>query len=262
MTMASGGFFKKFRIAILLLVLVFVGLNSWLTKIRSTDWDRELWVVVYPINGDDSAASARYIRQLKQDIFNPIETFMQREGQSYHIAVRDPVTLKLAGEIPELPPVRPRSNNVPEIIWWSLKTRYWTWRVNNFNGPANDIQLFVLYFDPDQHDVLDHSIGLQKGMIGIVNAYASRSMEAKNNVIITHELLHTLGATDKYDFKNNQPQWPDGYANPDQRPLYPQTKAEVMAGRIPLSKSQAEIPKSLYYTVIGAQTAREINWLH
>ena len=258
--MASGGFFKKFRIAILLLILIFVALNSWLAKVRSTDWDRELWVVVYPINGDNSDASARYIRNLRQDVFSPIESFMQREGQSYHVPVKEPFTIKLAHELSEQPPPRPHSHNILDTVWWSLKTRYWTWKVNDFVGPANDIQPFVRYFDPDQHEVLDHSIGLQKGMIGIVNAYASRQLEAKNNVVIAHELLHTVGATDKYDFATNQPLWPEGYASPDQRPLYPQTRAEIMAGRVPMSKTSAEIPKSLYYTVVGEQTAREINW--
>jgi hypothetical protein len=259
--MASGSFFKKFRIAILLLILVVVGLNSWLTKIRSTDWDRELWVIVYPINGDDSVVSAGYIRDLRQDVFSPIEAFMQREGRSYHIPVSTPFTIKLAHELSQRPPPRPHSNNVLDTIWWSLKTRYWTWKVNDFKGPANDIQLFVLYFDPAQHEVLDHSIGLQKGMIGIVNAYASGQLEAKNNVVIAHEMLHTLGATDKYNFATNQPQWPEGYAAPKQRPLYPQTRAEIMAGRVPLTETKAAMPKSLYYTVIGEQTAREINWL-
>jgi len=259
--MTSRSFFKKFRITLLLLILAFVGLSSWLTKIRSTDWDRELWVVVYPVNGDGSKASARYIKELQQAVFSPIETFMQREALSYQVPIKEPITIKLAGEINELPPPRPRFNNMVEIAWWSLKTRFWAWRVNNFEGPANDIQLFVSYFDPDQYDVLDHSIGLQKGMIGIVNAYATRRMAAKNNVIIAHELLHTLGATDKYDLNTNQPLWPEGYASPDQQPLHPQTKAEIMGGRVPLSKTEAEIPKNLHYTLIGPQTAREINWI-
>jgi len=259
--MAAGSFFRKFRITLLVLILVFVGLSSWLTKLRSTDWDRELWVVVYPINGDGSEASTNYIKGLQQAIYSPIETFMQREAQSYQLPLKEPFTIKLADEVNELPPPRPHTNNMAEIAWWSLKTRYWAWRVNNFTGPANDIQLFVLYFDPDQFDVLDHSIGLQKGMIGIVNAYATRRMAAKNNVVIAHELLHTVGATDKYDFNSNQPRWPEGYAVPDQQPLYPQTKAEIMAGRIPLSKTKAKIPKSLHYALIGPQTAQEINWV-
>ena len=46
---------------------------------------------------------------------------------------------------------------------------------------------------------LAHSLGLQKGLIGVVNAFASSSQAAENNVVIAHELLHTVGATDKYD---------------------------------------------------------------
>ena len=259
--MASNGFFKKFRVTLLILVLAFVGLSSWLTKIRSTDWDRELWVVVYPINGDGSEVSARYIAGLQQAAFSPIETFMDQQAASYHLSLREPFTIKLAGKIDELPPPRPHTNNLAEIAWWSLKTRYWAWRVNNFQGPANDIQLFVLYFDPDRYNVLDHSIGLQKGMIGIVNAYATRRLAPTNNVIIAHELLHTLGATDKYDPATNQPRLPDGFAFPDQQPLYPQSKAELMGGRVPLSQTKSAIPDNLGQVVIGPFTAKEINWI-
>jgi len=245
----------------LLMILIFVGLSSWLTKIRSTDWDRELWVVIYPINGDGSEASARYIKRLQRAIFSPIETFMKNEAISYQLPLSEPFSIRLANEINELPPLRPHTSNIAEIAWWSLKTRYWAWRVNNFTGPANDIQLFVLYFDPDQYEVLDHSIGLQKGMIGIVNAFATRRLAAKNNIVIAHELLHTVGATDKYNFNSNLPIWPEGYAFPEQQPLFPQMKAEIMGGRTPLSKTEAVIPESLNYTLIGAWTAREIKWV-
>jgi len=34
-----------------------------------------------------------------------------------------------------------------------------------------------------------------------------------------------------------------------------------MGGRIPISETQAEIPKSLKHTLIGEKTAREIGWL-
>jgi hypothetical protein len=79
--------------------------------------------------------------------------------------------------------------------------------------------------------------------------------------VISHELLHTLGATDKYDLINNQPLYPQGYAEPDKEPRYPQELAELMAGRTPLSPSHAEQPESLHDVVIGALTAREINWI-
>ena len=82
----------------------------------------------------------------------------------------------------------------------------------------------------------------------------------QNNIVIAHEFLHTLGATDKYDFANNQPVFPDGYAEPQRVPLLPQSYAEIMAGRPPLTHTEAEIPASLNRVLIGEQTAREINW--
>jgi hypothetical protein len=79
-----------------------------------------------------------------------------------------------------------------------------------------------------------------------------------NNVIIAHELLHTLGATDKYHSGTGQPREPDGLADAARTPLYPQAAAEIMAGRIAMSPDDAVIPQSLHYTVIGAATAAEI----
>jgi hypothetical protein len=80
-------------------------------------------------------------------------------------------------------------------------------------------------------------------------------------VVIVHELLHTLGATDKYDPATSQPLFPEGYAEPDAKPLYPQRFAEIMAGRIAVSDDETEMPEGLARVVVGPETAREINWI-
>ena len=95
-------------------------------------------------------------------------------------------------------------------------------------------------------------------MVGIVNAYASRRYNGANNVIIAHEFLHTLGATDKYDPATGLPSFPLGYAEPDRSPRYPQKLAEIMGGRIPMADDHADIPQSLRYVIIGDTTATEI----
>jgi hypothetical protein len=74
-------------------------------------------------------------------------------------------------------------------------------------------------------------------------------------------LLHTLGATDKYDRGSLQPLAPDGLGDPEQQPRYPQDFAEIMAGRIALSPTRAEIPEDLDRVTVGTATAREIGWL-
>jgi hypothetical protein len=80
-------------------------------------------------------------------------------------------------------------------------------------------------------------------------------------VVLAHELLHTLNATDKYDLANGQPIYPDGFAEPSSTPRYPQKLAELMGGYVPISEMKSITPTSLDETVIGEKTAREIGWL-
>ncbi|MBU1777374.1 MAG: hypothetical protein KJ899_12150, partial [Gammaproteobacteria bacterium] len=160
-----------------------------------------------------------------------------------------------------LPPAPPRNGSALDAIAWSLKMRWWAYRNTDTDGPSVQVKMFLVYFDPAETSQVDHSTGLQKGLIGRVNLFASRDMARQNNVVITHEFLHTLGATYKYDPATNQPLYPDGYAVPDQQPLVPQRYAEIMAGRTPVSQTEATIPESLNNVVIGDLTAQEINWL-
>jgi len=257
----SGMSFRTMRIALLSIILLFVGLNAFMTKKRSTDWDFALKTVVYPINGDGSNATADYISSLQEYSFEDIEDFIQQEAESYGVAIENPLTIMQGPQIDKLPPALPAGGSVLSVIWWSLKMRYWAYSVNTYEGPEPDIQMFVVYYDPKDHKQLDESLGLEKGLIGVVNAFASSSMEGENNVVITHEILHTLGATDKYNDKNDMPVYPDGYAEPEREPLYPQDMAEIMACRIPLSEGKAAMPEGLFHTVIGRKTAQEIKWM-
>ncbi|HEX7236644.1 MAG TPA: hypothetical protein VF405_06755 [Gammaproteobacteria bacterium] len=107
---------------------------------------------------------------------------------------------------------------------------------------------------------LDRSTALDKGLVAVANLFAAREARATNQIVLAHELLHTLRATDKYSLATNAPLYPDGYAAPEARPLLPQAKAELMAGRIALDQQRAEMPGDLDDVVIGALTAREIGW--
>jgi hypothetical protein len=80
-------------------------------------------------------------------------------------------------------------------------------------------------------------------------------------VVVAHELLHTLGASDKYDRATGLPVAPDGLGDPGQSPLFPQRYGEIMAGRIATGASTAIIPESLAPMVVGPASAREIGWL-
>jgi hypothetical protein len=259
--MASGGFFKKLRILFLLFVLVLVGGDYLLTKYRSTDWDMPLRMVIYPIDGDRRDASAEYVNQLTEQAFEPIEQYMASEAAEYDLPLKEPVIATLGPVIKELPPAPPRDRQVLKVMWWSLKMRFWVLGVDSYEGPPPDIRMFVVYHDPEIHDRLEHSLGLEKGLIGVVHAFADKKQEDRNNIVITHELLHTVGATDKYDLSSGEPLYPVGFVDPDKEPLYPQDFAEIMAGVVPVSKTEWEMPDLLNDTIIGYRTAQEINWV-
>lgn len=259
--MSARKLFKIVRIFILFMVLLGVALGSWLTGKRSTDWEKPLWVAIYPINGDNSEVTQHYINQLKLDDFESIEDFMAEEAREFNVRLAKPFTLKLAPQVTSLPPEPPTSGATWEIMLWSLKLRYWAYQANTYQGPAPHIRVFVKYYDVKDRQPLAHSLGLQQGMLGIVNAFAERKMADSNAMVITHEILHTLGASDKYDLSNGLPLFPEGYAEADRHPRFPQELAEIMGGKIPISESEVAIPRGLHQVLIGQKTAREIHWL-
>lgn len=253
--------FRKLRILVLLIILFLVAAGTYITKLRTTDWDRPLTVAIYPINGDGSAVSSHYISGLSLDNFHDIETFFTDEAEHYRLSLKQPVEIVMGPVLTELPPEPPRDRNILGVMWWSLKIRLWARDIASEYGPPADIRMFVLYHNPDTNPRLAHSLGLQKGLLGVVHAFASRREDGGNQMVITHELLHTLGATDKYDLQTNQPIFPIGYAEPDKTPLLPQEYAEIMAGRIPLSQIKAVQPVNLNSVLVGKFTAIEINWV-
>jgi hypothetical protein len=253
--------FKRLRILVLLLILLFVALNTYFDRVYSTDWDIPLRVAVFPINGDGSSTAERYIKELAGTDFLSIEAFFTEEGQRYGLTLERPVRFARGAQIRELPPMIEPGANVVTTMLWSLRTRYWAWRVPEHGaGPKPDVQLFVLYHDPAKSSSLPHSVGMQKGLFGIVHAFADRELEGSNDTVMAHELLHTLGATDKYILNSGQPIHPLGFAEPQREPLYPQLFAELMGGRIPFSPSDSEIPESLRQVIVGPATALEVGW--
>lgn len=252
--------FKIVRISILLFVLFFVTVSTWLTQARSTDWKESLWVKIYPINGDGSERSTNYIENLKLGDFEGIEAFLERETNRYARSISRPVRIELGRPIREQPPELSGTPGAFSSMKWSLKMRWWANRVTDDQDRIDpDVRIFVRYHSPDAALVLENSVGLQKGMVGIVNGYASRRHRGRNNVVIAHEFLHTLGATDKYNPVDGQPIGPDGLAEPDKKPLYPQKYAEIMGGRIALAEDDSVVPQGLKFAVIGPLTASEIN---
>jgi hypothetical protein len=252
--------FRKLRIAVLLIVLVNVGVGAWLMRVRTTSWERPVRVAVFPIAADGSPATAKAIGALTEASFDPIEAFFRDEARRHGLPLSTPFDLQLARVVQGAPPEPPFGGSRLDIVLWSLRLRAWVWQHGDVAGPKPHVRLFVLFHDPALRGSVPHSVGLQQGLVGVVHVFASRAQTAQNHVVMAHELLHTLGATDKYDPATNQPHFPDGYGDPDQSPRHPQQFAELMAGRLAISETESDMPAGLDESLLGTRTASEIGW--
>ncbi len=249
---------RRLRIAVLLAVLVFVAAGAWVDRRRTTDWDSTLWIGVFPVVSDGRPATQRHVGALDDAQFDSIAAFFEREARHHGIALARPVRVQRYPPLQELPPRLEPGASVASRIAWSLRLRAYAWQ--HASGTLADIRVFVLYHDPEHTPKVPHSLGLQQGLLGVVHAFADPAMDGQNAIVIAHEVLHALGATDKYDPASGLPSYPDGYADPRTEPRHPQEAAEIMAGRIAISDEEARMPDSLEDVMVGDTTAAEINW--
>lgn len=253
---------RKIRIGVLLLILAIASWSTWYDRLSTTDWDETLTVGVYPIDEPDDQAIHDYVAPLGDPEIADVESFLNEEAAEYGIAIDRPVSVRMYRPVTEKPPERDADSGFFGNLWWSLKMRMYAGRAARSTGQdLPQIRIFVRYHDPEVTRELPHSMGLQKGLVGVVHAFADRTMRGSNSVVIAHEILHTLGATDKYDPATLAPLYPIGYAEPDKVPRLPQEFAEIMAGRIPLGRAEFEMPRSLDEVLVGEATALEIRWV-
>jgi len=253
--------FKNLRILILIFILGAVLLYTQDQRLVTQGWYKPLEVVIFPINADSSNSVDQYIENLSTKSFADIDKFIKRESEKYDVVSSTPTSASLGKRVSTLPPKPPGMGSNPlAIAFWSMKLRWWAMQ-NTPDDKSNKhrVRIFVLYHDDKPNQKLEHSLGIQKGLLGIVHAFASNEQSKQNNIVVAHELLHTVGASDKYDAYGN-PVSPDGLGEPKLNPLYPQKRAEIMAGTVASSETQSKMANSLKSCVVGEKTAQEIGW--
>jgi hypothetical protein len=262
--LAARTFLGTLRLALLVAILLFVALGAWLDRLRSRDWDNTLRVTVYPISATTDAGVRTYVAGLQAEDFGDVESFFVDEASRYGVALGQPVKVRVSHAAKELPPALPRRPGPLTIALWSLRLRFFAARTAwNDSLPSPDIQVFALYspLGPGAAAMPD-SVGLSKGLVAVTYLYGDEAAGGSNQVVLAHEVLHTLGASDKYDFATGQPLAPLGLGEPDRSPLYPQGFGEIMAGRIATSARDAINADSLEQMLVGPATALEIGWTH
>lgn len=250
--------FKTIRIIILLALLLAVAASAAWQRWRMHAWTSPQIVTLYPINADGAAATEQYLQELRAADFQPLAQRLNEEAARHGLALAQPLRVALGGQAQSRPPDAPQQDGALAAMRWSLALRWWAWRHTPPSSPIPDVKLYLLFHSDAQ--LLPHSVGLQQGRLGIAHVFASPAQAGSNLVVIAHELLHTFGASDKYDPATLQPLLPEGYADAAAQPLLPQAQAELMAGRIPVGASELRMPRDLNETMVGEATAREIGW--
>lgn len=258
---ARSRMFRNVRIAILLSALLLIAGTIELRQQRIRSWDRILIVGVYPVLASPAPAVRAHASALTPADFAAINAFFEREAARHGRAVSPPLLeFRLGKPIDELPPALGDDPGPLDIARWSLALRAYSWRVRRAHDlPDADVEVFLLLHPAGSPRVLDASLAVSRLRIALVHAEADPRASSWTQIALAHELLHTAGATDKYDARG-APLHPDGYAEPSLAPRHPQAWCEIMAGQVPLDDGQFREPRGLDECLAGARTAAEVGW--
>jgi hypothetical protein len=256
--------FRRIRIAVLLSGLVVVLLYAWndvRRRRQRNEWERplEVGIVLLKQGSVDPAAAAALEHR-----FPDLERRLAREMHRYRDTPDVPFHFTVYGPV-DVDRSPPRAESAE---WTALAAQAWeSWRYyrdvdSRAAVPSRgfDSRIYIAL-----HPVVSASRKMVEGQseeggwVGQVNVELDSSMVDFALFVATHELFHTLGATDAYDALGRA-KIPAGLADPLRSPLYPQVAAEVMARNVVIAPGVERAPETLDELVVGRDTAAQIGW--
>lgn len=263
-TEKAQGVGSRLRLAVLLGLLVATLSWAW-HDVRSrrarTEWQRPLEVAVALVElgvVEPSALAALRAR------FPALEARLRDEYHRHGGQLPEPVHFTLFGPVTvdRAPPADPDSTLV-SLARHAYEQWRWTHAVDvGTRLPASgfDSRIYLLVRAPhDRARSWVEGSSELGGRVGVARIELGVSAVDLALFVVTHELFHTLGASDKYD-ANGRALIPDGLVEPERVPLYPQRYAEVMTRNLVIAAGSERPPDSLAELGVGALSAREIGW--
>jgi hypothetical protein len=258
----SRAFFRV-RVTVLLVALFGVALYAWNdvhSRSARRDWARplEVAVVVLAEPGVDEAAIDAFRARLPA-----LEDRLYFEKQRYQRGSWKPFAFTMFGPLPP-------NGAAPKLDEDGLLAlaghAYATWRYfgevderAHLTAKAFASRIYVTVRAPhDANRTFAEGESEQDGRIGSVDVELDASSVDYALFVMAHELMHTVGATDKYDAKG-RPKFPEGLADPDAGNY--QVDVEIMAQTRPVTIDMFVPPDSLADFAVGPATAREIGWM-
>ena len=258
-------FFFRIRVSILLAILAGLILYAWAdarSRAARNDWSRTLDVAIVlvkagPIDDDVEAALRARATALGDQLDGQMRRY--RQGSS-------PFAFEIfALDAPGLhPPAPPDDGSILQTIRYTWELRRFTSALDDRAGIGDrrfDSRIYLLATaGEDARRKTVEGLSQDGGRVGLVEVELDGSMVDFALFVVAHELFHTLGAPDTYDATGN-PKVPEGLADPDRIPLYPQDASELMARHRAVSENRSVPPESLDELRVGHATARSIGWL-
>lgn len=259
--------FYRVRVGILLFVLFVVilyAIRDFRSRGARKNWDQTLEValVVVRVEGtqtvDDAALAALRGRvgALETRLASEMTRYRAGSPPPFHFSVLGPVTVSS-------PPPTPSGDGPTDLAKQAIALAGWLRETDPRAGVVSDRYDTRIYLAVRRPRSQDRSViegqSEEGGRVGVVEVELDDTMADLTLFVVTHELMHTLGASDKYD-ETGRSRAPDGLAEPNRSPLYPQRFAEVMARNVPVSPSSERVPETIDELAVGALTASEIGW--
>jgi len=252
------------RVGVLLLVLGGVLGYAALDHARRAarrEWHRPLQVALVLLQQGELDPAA--LAQLQSRI-EPLEAVLEAEFARYGGSFR-PIRFHPFGPVPQ-PSAQPEAtadSSVFESLRLSLALGAFARRSDRAAGVDAahwDGKIYVLLSPPwSPRRALVEGLGEDGGRIAVTSLELSEGSVDFGLFVVAHELFHLLGAQDRYG-SDGLTSLPEGLGAPEQEPLFPQLKVEVMArGRV-LAPGQEEPPGQLDELSVGPLTAAEIGW--
>jgi hypothetical protein len=260
---SSRGRFFRLRVSLLLAILSLVALRGgidWYERRVRTSWHRPLSVALVLVERDVIEPSTLALvhdraRELEQRLAIEYRRHAGREFAPVSFVVTTAVKI-------DQPPPKMREQTVLGLVSSTYDRWRWTRDIDALAGvdpSAYDARVYLVMKQARQDLAFVEGDSELGGRVAVAQVDIEPAMVDLSLFVVAHELMHTLGASDKYDTEGRAV-YPSGFAEPTRFRLYPQPGAEVMARNVPVAARSERPPNTLDELFVGETTAREIGW--
>jgi hypothetical protein len=257
------GRFYRARVSLLLTILVGVmlwaGTDYYQRRARTT-WHRSVNVALVlverePINTSTIVLLTARAHELERRLASEYRRYDGRDFTPFLFEVTGPVKVDQA-------PPQGHEQSLLGLFPETYERWRWTRDIDARAGverSAYDARIYLVMKPAQGGLAFVEGESEYEGRVGVAQADIDPEMIDFALFVAAHELMHTLGASDKYDAEGRAV-FPGGFAEPEKLPLYPQPGAEIMARNLPLAPRCERPPNTLDELFVGDATAREIGW--